>query len=149
MVAINRPEDNDFYWYFFNNGIRSNKEGKYSNKKYIWSDEKLENFEREVDIDRFLENVRNGKAKYFKIERGLFSRREKLVYDNYWDEHESWYIEDIKRMDAWFSYTKEDMTVDGARKCLDVEEYAKMVKSLGLKSWKYAPYKESLNKVLF
>jgi hypothetical protein len=133
MVAINKPEDEDFYWYFLNKGISSKNEDKYSDKEYIWSDEKLESFECEADIDKFLENVRNGKAKYFKIKKGLFSRREKLVYDNYWDEHESWYIDDIKRVDVWFSYTKEDMTMSEAEERLDVEEYAKMMKSLGLK----------------
>ena len=137
-VAINRPEDEnkDFDWYFLNNGIATEKEGKYSDKTYVWSDEKLEDFEYETDIDGFLENVRKGKAKYFKIEKGLFSKRERLIFDNDWNEYESWYVEDIKRVDVLFKYTKTDMTMSEAEDVLDVEEYAKMVKSLGLKDYK-------------
>ena len=140
MVAINKPEDKSFYWHFLDDGIRSKKEDKHSDKEYVWSDEKLEDFKYEIDdIDAFLENVRKGKFKYFRIEKGLFNKRERLVFDNDWNKYESWYVEDIKRVDAWFSYTKTNMTMSEAERALDVEEYAKMIKSLGLNNLKVRP----------
>ena len=135
MVAINRPEDENekFTWYWLCSGIRSGIKDKFSKKEYIWSDEELEDFEGDTTVDKILNFIRNDKAEYFKIgERGLFNKRKVLVH-NKTDEYESWNLEDIKRVNIMFCYVKQSMTVDEARQKLDVEEYAKMIKSLGLK----------------
>lgn len=131
-VAINKPEDEneDFTWYWLEEGITSDNE-RHNEKKYIWSDEKLENFQHEINIDDFLESIRKDKAKYFKIKKKLFGGREYLVCDN--GCYKTWYLDEIKRMDVKFYYEEQHMTLDEAKKYLDVEEYAKMVKGLGLK----------------
>ena len=132
-VAINRPEDENenFDWYWLSDGIHSNQEGKYSKKKYVWSDEKLEDFEYKTDKDKALQYIRDGKAKHFKIKKKLFSDREYLVYDN--ECIDTWYLDEIERIDVRFKYEEINMTLDEARGRLDVEEYAKMMKGLGLK----------------
>ena len=134
-VAINRPEKGDFDWYWLEEGIHTDDEKRYSEKKYIWSDEKLENFQYELNIDCFLERVRRGQFEYFKIRKRLFSGREYLVFNGF-HTYEIWYLDEIKRMDVKFYYEEQHITLDEAKSRLDVEEYAKMIKSLGLKDYK-------------
>lgn len=133
MVTINMPEEGEFRWYWISDGIRTKKEDKHSEKQYVWSDEELESFRCPVDKDDFLEKVRAGKFEFFSIKKKLFSGREYLEHNLYGSEYETWYLDEIDRVDVKFCYYKEQMTLDKARNYLDVEEYAKMVKSLGLK----------------
>ena len=130
-VAINKPEEGSFNWYWLSDGIHSDREGKYSGKKYIWSDEELEDFRYKATKDEILEYIRSGKAKLFKIKKKLFSGKECLVYNN--ECVDTWCLDEIERIDVWLKYGEQNMTIDEARECLDVEEYAKMMKSLGLK----------------
>lgn len=130
-IAINKPEEGDFSWYWLGNGIYSNREGKYSEKKYIWSNEELEDFRNEAPKDKVLNYIRKEKSELFKIKKKLFSGREYLVYNN--ECIDVWYLDEIERIDVLFEYNEVNMTLDEARKYLDVEEYAKMIKSLGLK----------------
>lgn len=129
-VAINKPEEGNFDLYWLSEGIHSNQDGKYSKKKYVWSDEKLEDFSTEATKDKVLQYIRDGKAKFFKIKKKLFSGREYLVYNN--ECIDTWYLDKIERIDVLFKYKEVNMTLDEAKKYLDVEEYAKMVKGLGL-----------------
>ena len=133
-VAINRPEKGDFDWYWLEEGIHTDDEKRYSEKKYIWSDEKLENFQYELNIDCFLERVRRGQFEYFEIRKKLFSGREYLVFNGF--TYKIWYLDEIERIDVKYYYLEQSMVLDKARECLDVEEYAKMIKSLGLKDYK-------------
>jgi hypothetical protein len=135
-IAINRPEgeNEDFDWYWLSDGIHSSQEGKYSKKKYVWSDEELKSFECKATKDKVLQYIRDGKAKYFKIKKKLFSGREYLVYEN--ECRNTWYLDEIERIDAWFKYGELNMAIDEVRERLDVEEYAKMMKGLGLNDLK-------------
>lgn len=133
-VAINKPEEGDFNWYWLEEGIHADDE-RYSEKKYIWSDEKLENFQCKLKIDCFLKRVREGQFEYFEIRKKLFSGREYLVFNGF-HTYEIWYLDEIERIDVKYYYSEQSMVLDKARERLDVEEYAKMMKRLGLKSWK-------------
>ena len=105
----------------------------YSEKKYIWSDEELATEDMEFSSKGFAEYIKRTDFKYWKVKKRLFKDKEYLEFDNHWDVRETWDLDKIEKVTVKFEWTKEDMTIGEAEETLDVEEYAKMMKGLGLK----------------
>ena len=112
------------------------KSGIYNEKKYIWSDEKPTTESIEFSGRRFAEYIKRNDFDYWKVKKRLFKDKEYLEFDNHWDTRDTWDLDKIEKVTIKFEWTKKDMTIGEAEDILDVEEYAKMMKGLGLKSWK-------------
>ena len=104
----------------------------YSEKKYIWSDEKPTTEDMEFSGDGFAEYIKRNDFSFWKVKKRLFKGKEYLEFDNHWDERNTWDLDKIEKVTIRFEWKKKDMTIGEAEGVLDVEEYAKMLKGLGL-----------------
>jgi hypothetical protein len=120
--------------YLISNGIL--KQSIYNEKKYIWSDEEPTTENMEYSGKGFAEYIKRTNFKYWRVKKRLFKDKEYLEFDNHWDKRDTWDLDKIEKVTIKFEWTEENMTIGEAEERLDVEEYAKMIKSLGLKSWK-------------
>lgn len=112
------------------------KTGIYSEKKYIWSDEKLTAESMEFSGKGFAEYIKRNNFKYWKVKKRLFKDKEYLEFNDHWDTRDTWDLDKIEKVTVQFEWEKEDMTMGEAEERLDVEEYAKMMKGLGLNELK-------------
>ena len=110
------------------------KGGIYNEKKYIWSDEKPTTENIEYSSERFAEYIKRNNFVNWRVKKRLFKNKEYLEWNNHWDTRDTWGLDKIEKVTIRFDWTPHNMTLDEAREHLDVEEYAKMVKSLRLNS---------------
>jgi hypothetical protein len=118
--------------YLISNGIL--KASIYSEKKYIWSDEELTTENMEFSGEGFAKYIKKTNFKYWKVKKKLFKGKEYLEFNDHWDTRNTWDLDKIEKVTVQFEWAKEDMTMGEAEERLDVEEYAKMMKGLGLNS---------------
>ena len=111
------------------------KSGVYSEKKYIWSDEEPNVESMEFSGEGFAEYIKRNNFKYWKVKKRLFKDKEYLEFDDGWDTRDTWDLDKIEKVTVKFEWKKKDMTMGEAEERLDVEEYAKMMKGLGLKNY--------------
>ena len=112
------------------------KDGIYNEKKYIWSDEKPTTESIEFSGRRFAEYIKRNDFDYWKVKKRLFKDKEYLEFSNDWDTRDTWDLDKIEKVTIKFEWKEENMTIGEAENILDVEEYAKMIKSLGLNNLK-------------
>lgn len=108
----------------------------YSEKKYVWLDEKPTTKNMELNSEKFVEYIKRNDFNYWKIKKRLFRDKEYLEWDNHWDDRDTWDLDKIEKVTIKFEWKEQNMTIGEAEDVLDVEEYAKMLKGLGLKSYK-------------
>ncbi len=108
----------------------------YSKKKYVWLDEEPTTKNMELNSEKFAEYIKRNDFDCWKIKKRLFKDKEYLEWDNHWDERATWDLDKIEKVTIKFEWTEQNMTIGKAEDVLDVEEYAKMLKGLGLKSYK-------------
>ena len=112
------------------------KEGLYSKKKYVWLDEKPTTEDIEYNGEDFAEHIKRNNFDCWRVRKRLFRDKEYLEWNNHWDTRSTWDLDKIKKVTIKFEWTKKNMTIGEAEDVLDVEEYAKMIKGLGLKGYK-------------
>lgn len=112
------------------------KEDIYNEKKYIWSDEKPTTENVEFSGERFAEYIKRNDFDNWKVKKRLFKDKEYLEWNNHWDDRDTWDLDKIEKVTIKFEWKEQNMTIGEAEDTLDVEEYAKMIKSLGLKDYK-------------
>jgi len=108
----------------------------YSKKKYVWLDEKPTTETMEFSGKGFAEYIKRNDFVWWKVRKKLFKDKEYLEFDNGWDTRNTWDLDKIEKVTVQFEWKKEDMTMGEAEERLDVEEYAKMMKGLGLNEYK-------------
>lgn len=109
------------------------KQGIYDEKKYIWSDEKPTTESIGFSGRRFADYIKKNDFDYWKVKKRLFKDKEYLKWNNHWDTRDIWDLDKIEKVTIKFEWTEENMSMSEAKDTLDVEEYAKMIKGLGLK----------------
>ena len=122
------------YRYLISYGIL--KGGIYSKKEYIWSDEKPATENMEISGEEFAEYIKRNDFDNWKVKKRLFKDKEYLEWNNHWDDRDTWDLDKIEKVTIKFEWKEQNMTIGEAEDALDVEEYAKMIKSLGLKDYK-------------
>jgi len=108
----------------------------YSKKKYVWLDEKPTTETIEFSGKGFAKYIKRNDFVWWKVRKKLFKDKEYLEFDNGWDTRNTWDLDKIEKVTVQFEWKKEDMTMGEAEERLDVEEYAKMMKGLGLNEYK-------------
>lgn len=108
----------------------------YNEKKYVWLDEEPTTKSIELNNKEFSEYIRGNDFDWWKIKKRLFKDKEYLEWNNHWDKASTWDLDKIEKVTVKFEWTKQNMTVGEAENVLDIEEYAKMLKGLGLNSYK-------------
>lgn len=112
------------------------KGGIYNEKKYIWSDKKPTTENIELSSKGFAEYIKRNDFDCWKVKKRLFKDKEYLEWNNHWDTRSTWDLDKIEKVTIKFEWLKKNMTISEAEDVLDVEEYAKMIKGLGLKGYK-------------
>lgn len=112
------------------------KGGIYSKKEYIWSDEKPATENMEFSGEEFAEYIKRNDFDNWKVKKRLFKDKEYLEWNNHWDDRDTWDLDKIEKVTIKFEWKEQNMTIGEAEDTLDVEEYAKMLKGLGLKAYK-------------
>lgn len=108
----------------------------YNEKKYVWLDEEPTTKNMELNSEKFAEYIKRNDFDYWKVKKRLFKDKEYLEWNNHWDKASTWDLDKIDKVTVKFEWTKKNMTVGEAENVLDIEEYAKMLKGLGLNSYK-------------
>ena len=108
----------------------------YNEKKYVWLDEEPTTKKMELNSEKFAEYIKRNDFDYWKIKKRLFKDKEYLEWNNHWDDRDTWDLDKIEKVTIKFEWKEQNMTIGEAEDVLDVEEYAKMIKSLGLKDYK-------------
>lgn len=112
------------------------KGGIYSKKKYIWSNEEPTTENIEISGEEFAEYIKRNDFDYWEVKKRLFKDKEYLEWNNHWDDRDTWDLDKIEKVTIKFEWKEQNMTIGEAEDILDVEEYVKMLKGLGLKAYK-------------
>lgn len=105
----------------------------YSDKKYIWADEKPTTENMGFSGEEFAEYIKRNDFNCWKVKKRLFKGKEYLEWNNHCDDRDTWDLDKIEKVTIKFEWKEQNMTIGEAEDTLDVEEYAKMLKGLGLK----------------
>ena len=108
----------------------------YNEKKYVWLDEEPTTKKMELNSEKFAEYIKRNDFDNWKVKKRLFKDKEYLEWNNHWDDRDTWDLDKIEKVTIKFEWKEQNMTIGEAENELDIEEYAKMIKRLGLNNLK-------------